>query len=92
MMILEWMVNGNSEVNKDITQNKNDTNLLKDILQAQILEIEAQLMVKNSEISDLESMMNPKVQSIKNNIEESKKIDEEIYENRKQASTKNFLI
>ena len=92
MMILEWMVNGNSEVNKDITQNKIYRNLLKDILQAQILESEAQLMVKNSEISDLESMMNPKVQSFKNNIEESKKIDAEMYEKRKQASTKKFLI
>ena len=36
-------------------------NLVNYNLEAQILEIEAQVKVKNSDISDLESMMNNKV-------------------------------
>ena len=52
MMILEWMVNDNSELKNGITQNKNGMNLLKDNLEAQILEIEAQLKVKSSDICD----------------------------------------
>ena len=50
-------------------------NLVNNNLEAQILEIEAQVKVKNSDISDLESMMNNKVHSFKNDMKQSKKID-----------------
>ena len=62
-------------------------NLVNYNLEAQILEIEAQVKVKNSDISDLESMMNNKVQSFKNDMEQSKKINGET-----QASTINLFI
>ena len=55
-------------------------NLVNYNLEAQILEIEGQVKVKNSDISDLESMMNNKVQSFKNYMEQSKKIDGETYQ------------
>ena len=44
------------------TKNKCGMNLVNDNLETQILEIEAQVKVKNSGISDLESMMNNEVQ------------------------------
>ena len=67
-------------------------NLVNYNLEAQILEIEAQVKVKNSDISDLESIMNNKVRSFKNDMEQSKKIDGETYGKEKQASMKNLFI
>ena len=60
-------------------------NLVNYNLEAQILEIEAQVKVKNSGISDLESMMNNKLHSFKNDMEQSKKIDGETYEKEKTS-------
>ena len=73
------------------TKNKCGMNLLKDNLEAQILEIEAQVKVKNSDISDLESMMNNKVQSFKNDMEQSKKIDGETYEKEKACFDEKLI-
>lgn len=67
-------------------------NLVNYNLEAQILEIEAQVKVKNSDISDLESMMNNKVQSFKNDMEQSKKIDGETYLKKKTSFNKNLFI
>ena len=66
-------------------------NLVNYNLEAQILEIEAQVKVKNSGISDLESMMNNKVQSFKNDMEQSKKIDGETYLKEKTSFKKTYL-
>ena len=66
-------------------------NLVNYNLEAQILEIEAQVKVKNSGISDLESMMNDKIQSFKNDMEQSKKIYGEAYENEKTSSNKKLI-
>ena len=60
-------------------------------LEAQILEIEAQVKVKNSDISDLESMMNNKVQSFKNDMEQSKKIDGETYKKKKTSFNEKLV-
>ena len=62
-------------------------------LQGQILEIEAQVKVKNSDISDLESMVNNKVQSFKKMIWNNQRKQMEKYmKRRNQASTKNLFI
>ena len=67
-------------------------NLVNYNLEAQILEIEAQVKVKNSDISDLESMVNNKVQSFKkNDIEQSKKIDGETYEKEKTSFNEKLI-
>ena len=66
-------------------------NLVNYNLEAQILEIEAQVKVKNSDISDLESMMNNKVQSFKNDMEQSKKIDGETYEKEKTGFDEKLI-
>ena len=66
-------------------------NLVNYNLEAQILEIEAQLKVKNSDISDLESMVNNKVQSFKNDMEQSKKIYGETYEKVKTSFNKKLI-
>ena len=66
-------------------------NLVNYNLEAQILEIEAQVKVKNSDISDLESMMNNKVQSFKNDMEQSKKIDGETYEKKKTSFNEKLI-
>ena len=83
--ILDLIMNDNSEVKSEITQNKVGKNMLKDILGAQILEIEAQLKIKNSERSDLESKMNHKVQSFQNDKNPRKKMQRPVKkENRLQ--------
>ena len=66
-------------------------NLVNYNLEAQILEIEAQVKVKNSDISDLESMVNNKVQSFKNDMEQSKKIDGETYEEEKTSCNEKLI-
>ena len=66
-------------------------NLVNYNLEAQILEIEAQVKVKNSDISDLESMMNNKVKSFKNDMEQSKKIDGETYEKEKTIFNEKLI-
>ena len=60
-------------------------------LEAQILEIEAQVKAKNSGISDLESMMNNTVQLFKNYMEQSKKIDGETYEKEKTSFNEKLI-
>ena len=67
-------------------------NLVNNNLEAQILDIEAQVKVKNSDISDLESMVNNKVQSFKNDMEQSKKIDGETYEKEKTSFNKKTYL
>ena len=66
-------------------------NLVNYNLEAQLLEIEAQVKVKNSDISDIESMMNNKVQSFKNDMEQSKKIDGGTYEKEKTSFNKILI-
>ena len=66
-------------------------NLVNYNLEAQILEIEAQVNVKNSDISDLESMMNNKVQSFENDMEQSKKIYGETYEQEKTTFNEKLI-
>ena len=66
-------------------------NLVNYNLEAQILEIEAQVKVKNSDISDLESMMNNKLHSFKNDMEQSKKIDGETIEKEKTSLNEKLI-
>ena len=66
-------------------------NLVNYNLETQILGIEAQVKVKNSDISDLESMVNNKVQSFKNDMEQSKNIDGETYEKEKTSFNEKLI-
>jgi len=84
--ILEYMVIDNS-----YTKNKCGTNLLNHNLEAQILEIEAQLKVKSSHITDLEAMMNKKFNNLKTIWNNKRKDMEGHMKRKKQASTENLL-